>query len=306
MNPELPSIDRLKDAASAMWPELTLSGFRVNREGWTNLILETDQELLFRFPRFEPAARGFGFEVRALEFLSPRLSAPVPEPLRIGVLRSPRGWPFMSYRKLPGVPLLNTPELDRMGRRRIRDFLARLLSQLAALPAAPLRRLGCEPGDRDAWAQRHIQLYERYHRVAAHRLPLEIDRRIRSEFDAFLRILRRSEYRPVISHLDLGSYNLLWDPERRRPTGVLDWEDLRFADPAFDLTGLGFLGGSLLAPIVRARKRKGDHLFEARLSFYRRASYVHEICYAIEVGKNALLRQTLRGLRAALDHSTQG
>lgn len=306
MNPELPSVDRLKEAASAMWPELRLSGFRVNQEGWTNLILETDQELLFRFPRWAPAARGLGFEVRVLEYLSSRLSAPLPEPLRIGVLRSPRGWPFISYRRLPGVPLSTVRELDLTERRRIRNFLGKLLAELAALPDARMRRLGCAPGDRDAWGKRYVELYEQYDRVASHRLPLEIDRRVRSEFDRFLRTLRRSEYRPAISHLDLGTYNILWDPERGRPTGVLDWEDLRFADPAFDLTGLRFLGGPLLAPLVRARKRPGDESFEARLAFYRRASHVHEICYAIEVGKNALLRKTLRELRLSLDDAPLG
>jgi aminoglycoside 2''-phosphotransferase len=301
--PDLPERAELIRAASALWPEVGLSGFRINPEGWANLVLETKQRIVFRFPRTADAARGLGFEVRLLEYLVDRLSVPIPEPARLGTLARPRGWPFLSYRRLPGVSLSSIPVLRRSERVRLRDFLRTLLAELAGLPAAPLRRLGCEPGHPAAWKDRYLRLRAAYEELGSARVPPELDRRVRGGFDSFLRTLRESRYRPVLSHLDLGPYNILWDRRAGRPTGVVDWEDSRFADPAFDLTGLGLLG-PLADELLRDRRASGDVRFRERLDFYRRVTAVHELVHAVRRGKPGLRRRSVQQLAASFAEST--
>jgi len=297
--PGLPPFAELRRAAAALWPERRFEQFRVHGGGWANLVLEANGEVMFRIPRRVQVARSVGFEVRVLGFLGDHLTVPVPEPQRLGVLEHPRGWPFFSYPKLPGVPLSEVPSLGAAGRTRLRRFLGRLLSELAGLPTAPLARLGCPPGDRGAWQKRYVGLLERYERSVSARISPQLDRKVRADFDGFLRIVRESMFRPVLTHLDLGPYNILWDPQEQRPSGVLDWEDVRFGDPAFDLTGLKILGAEYLRSLARSRKAPGDATFAGRLDFYRRVVPVHELLHAVEFGKRTLFRAQLRELRVA-------
>lgn len=295
----LPEIAELRKAAQALWPERRLSGFQVNRDGWDNLVLETREQLFFRFPRTLEVARRLGFEVRLLEYLSERLATPIPEPLRLGTLRIRGGWPFLSYRKLPGVPLATARCLGRAERTRLGVFLARLLDELATLPVRPLRRLGCESGTPTYWRRRYVDLLARYDRLGTRFLPPEVDRRLREGFRTFFEGLSRSRYAPVLCHLDLGPSNILWDPRSRSPKGVVDWEDARIGDPAFDLTGLRFLGERLLDPLLRKRKAHGDDRFADRLPFYRRVVGVHELLHGAERGLRSLVREGARELRCA-------
>jgi aminoglycoside 2''-phosphotransferase len=297
----LPTVAELRRVAVAAFPERRLRRFHLVRGGWANLVLEADGELIFRFPRRIEVARALGFEVRLLDYLARRLSTPLPTPLRIGTLNHPEGWPFMVYQKLPGVPLLDYRPLRGPERARLQSFVARFLHELSELSSAPIRRLGCNPGDPLAWRRLYLGLRERYERVGVERVPTRLDRQIRAEFDGFLPTLGNSHYRAVVTHRDLGPYNILWDPAMGRPSGVIDWEDARLGDPAFDLVGLVPFGPSFLRPLRKLRKRPDDSEFDRRLRFYRRIRYLPEMLHGIETRQPRLFRQKVRELQADLE-----
>jgi aminoglycoside 2''-phosphotransferase len=292
----LPTLVELKRAAAQLWPERRLTGLRFNHEGWANLILETRQGIVFRFPRRAEVARGLAYEQRLLDYVGPRISVAIPRPLRQGRLDDGRGWPFVAYTRLPGVPLAGVRRLPRTQRLAIRNDLGRFLGELARLPTRSLRRLGCPAGDPRAWGRRYAALRERFDATGAGRLPPRLAVRVREDLDRFARRLPQARYRPVLSHIDLGPWNILWDRRSRRVSGVIDWEDAAFADPAFDLTGLDFLGDDLLEPLVAARRDRGDDGFLDRLGFYRRAVGVHDLLHAVDERDPRALRRTIERL----------
>jgi len=238
-----------------------------------------------------------GFELRALELLSRHLSAPIPAPIRVSVLSRPRGWPFIAYPKLPGRPLSEVGPLDSTGNRRLGDFVGTLLSELAALPSRSLLRIGAKPGNPRAWEKKYRELQGRYHRVVESQVPPPLRRSLANAFDRFYSALRETRYRAVTTHQDLGPDHILWDPRLNRPTGVIDWEDLRLGDPAFDLTGLAGLGGARPVMWTRARKAGGDSTFDERLAFYRQVMPLHGVLYAADTHNPRLLRGHLSQLK---------
>jgi aminoglycoside 2''-phosphotransferase len=301
---ELPSVNQLRRVAATTWPDRKLRSFRVVQGGWANLILEADGELIFRFPRRVDVARSLSFEVRVLDYLSRHIATPVPTPLRVGTLDDPPGWPFLVYEKLPGVPLNEYRPLHRHERPRLRRFVARLLTELASLPANPLRRIGCKSGTPHAWGEVYVNLQQRYERVGAAIVSRRMNEAIQAQFDEFFSILKDSRYCPVLSHRDLGSYNILWDPERGEPTGVLDWEDARLGDPAFDLVGLLPFGVAFWRPLRKIRKSPIDRLFDRRLQFYRTIRFLPELLHAVQAHQPKLARRKLRDLRTDLGQPT--
>lgn len=293
----LPPLSTLVRAARAAWPERALSGFQVHDEGWSNLVLEANGRLIFRFPRTRKATESLKFEVQALELLSQRLSARIPVPIRISTLSTPRGWPFIAYHKVPGRPLSGVRTLDSVGTSKLRRFLGTLLGELAALPTRPFVRIGARPGDARSLAGEYRELQGRYGRLVEDRLPPKVRRNLANAFEQFYSNLRESRYHAVVTHRDLGADHILWDSTAGRPSGVIDWGDLCLSDPAFDLTGVGRLGGSRLSDWARSRGAGQDPTFYDRLSFYRQVSPIHGAVYAAETQDAALLRAALERLK---------
>ena len=263
-------------------------------------MLEADGWLMFRFPRWPNAAHSLGKEVRLLDYLGSHLSIRVPNPLRLGTLSQPRGWPFMAYQKLPGTPLTNLTSLSLSERARLTRYLIRLFSQLSALPTAPLRRIGVSSGDRVSWAVRFQRLRRRLEGTAAGPIPAELHRRVAREFDGFSTDLKKSRYRPVLIHHDLWPSHILWDRSARRPVGVIDWEDARFGDPAFDLTEIRGIGSQFTEDLIAARRDPPDPTFEQRLLFYRRIGPLQSVLFGLETGRRTLVRAQLRRLNITM------
>jgi aminoglycoside 2''-phosphotransferase len=296
----LPPPRFLKEAVRRAWPRGPLQKFRVDHTGWTNLMLEADGRWMFRIPRWPNSARHMGFEVRLLEYLRQHLSIPVPNPVLVGALERPAGWPFVVYRKLPGSPLGDLAALHLSDRTRLSAFLHKLFTQLAGLPSGPLRRIGARPGNTAAWSARFAALRRRFDKTGAGHLSPELRREILRQFEEFDSLLSRSRYRPVLLHGDLWPSHILWNRTSHRPMGVIDWEDSRFGDPAFDLMALGGLGRNCMADLVATRKGAGDSLFDERLRFYRRILPLPGLLFGIETGRRTVERAHLRQLRASL------
>jgi aminoglycoside 2''-phosphotransferase len=300
----LPPLAELKAAARSAWPERRLHRFRVHDGGWANFVLEADQKIIFRFPRRRAVAASLDFEVRGLELMSRHLSVPIPDPIRIAVLSRPRGWPFIAYPKLPGQPLSAIRALDSTGNHRLGLFVGTLLRELAAVPCRAMLRIGALPGDSNAWELRYRRLRARFHRHGESLVAPAQRQAVASAFDRFYLDLHESRYRPVATHQDLGPDHILWDLRSNRPTGVIDWEDLRLGDPAFDLTGLGTLGRAGLAGWVAARGSRTDRTFDDRLKFYRRVVPLHGVIHAAETGDHRWLRKFLRQLEVGFHERT--
>jgi aminoglycoside 2''-phosphotransferase len=300
MNSHLPETRVLEEAARTAWPQSPLRTFEVHDEGWTNLVLEADEGLIFRFPRSPTAARSLGFEVRLLDLLGRHLSLSVPDPLRIATLEHPRGWPFMVYRKLSGEPLSDLPSMSLSDRERFAETFGRFFSELSRVPLRSLERLGAPPGDRVSWAGRYETILRRFRRVAARRIPAELADEVFRLFPRFFSVLRDSHYRPVLLHNDLWPSHILWDRGTRKPVGVLDWEDARFGDPAADLTELRGLGEGPTEELVASRRSSRDRSFAERLLFYRRVGSLQSLVYGFESGRDDIVRAQLRNLRSHL------
>lgn len=283
----LPSLRVLERAAQQALPEHRLARFRVHQDGWTNLMLEANGRFMFRFPRWPGPAHALQFEVRLLEVLQEHLSIPIPAPIRIATLEKPRGGPFLVCRKLLGAPLDEFPSLGPSELRRLSAFLVQLLRELEDVPSAPLRRIGAEPGDVAAWATKYERVRLRFRKIASRHLSPALRESVERHFKGFFAALRESDYRAVLLHHDLWPSHILWDRASRRPVGVIDWEDARFGDPAFDLTELRGIGAANAKSLTAIRKARRDVAFDERLVFYRRIAPIFGIMFGIETGLSA-------------------
>ncbi len=87
------------------FPQVRVQRAHPITRGWDNLVLEVNDELIFRFPMREDAAERQQQEIRLLPHLVPKLSTPIPRFEYIGRGDGDYPFPFIGYRKLHGIAL---------------------------------------------------------------------------------------------------------------------------------------------------------------------------------------------------------
>ncbi|MGQ0842170.1 phosphotransferase family protein [Actinokineospora sp.] len=265
-----------------------LPGYRIDSitrlgAGLDNVAYEVNGELIVRVGR-EPRVRAEADLLAALAGISP---LPVPEPAFVAAESG-----CLAYRKIPGVPLLDVPEPQRseFGH----TMAAALGGLLAALHAVPADRLtGLVEPDRFAPAEWLREAAESYPAVAeavpaAHRAPIA----------TFLNTAPPTDDRPLVfSHNDLGIEHVLVDPATGTVTGIIDWSDAAFVDPAHDFGLLHRdLGPAVLDAALRGYRTGDVAALRECAVFYARCSVFEDMAYGIETGRTTYLAKSVASM----------
>ena len=111
-------------------------------------------------------------------------------------------------------------------------------------------------------------------------------------FEGFLTDASNFQYEPVLKHGDFGPSNILFDREKQRVTGIIDFGSSGLGDPAYDFAGLlsgygeGFLEYcAVVYPAVTD--------FMGRIRFYQGTFALLEALFGIENGDEEALRAGL-------------
>lgn len=275
----------------AAFPTLPARSVRELPGGWDFLTLEVDRKWIFRFPARPPSEAQIRREFDLLPLIASHVGVPVPE---YRFRSEPdRRFPhrFGGYARLGGVRVdragLTGPGLARVGRE-----LGAAVARLHAIPAP--RAVAAGLSYRTAADTRRGLL--RWRREMAKLVRPLLDRDSRRRLDTLLGRLVLPElhrYQPAVIHNDLLPAHVLVDPRAGRLTGLIDWGDVEFGDPAFDLGVLGRMPG--LGPAMWAAYRgRADRDILERADAYRRLIPAHTVVHGREI-RDPVLRE--RGLR---------
>ena len=199
-------------------------------------------ETVVRFARHPAAVATQPREARLLRLLDGVLEVALPRVLDERTGPGP-GEAFLVQRRLHGNRLRESTAVA-LGPMAFRyaSPIADLLQALAAVPLTPALCDELAPAlDWSAFAARVEQLLPRMSAAGRERAQAEVA--------AVVAV--RPPAPAVLVHGDLGG-NLLWDPDERRPTGLLDWTFAHPGDQAYDLATLAAVSGWELAETVDA------------------------------------------------------
>ncbi len=259
-----------------------LPSYRVDRvvplgEGQDNVAFEVNGELVVRFAK-APDPVEADREARLLAKVAEISPIPVPRPVfsvtEIGCL---------AYPKVPGTQLLGLPGAPAV------KIGATLGAYLAVLNAVPVERMAdvVSPDDEplSQWLAEAAEVY----------VPSAVPDVHRGRVEEFLAGGTPPE-RPglVFSHNDLGVEHVLVDPREWTVTGVIDWTDAAFVDPAYDL---GLIYRDLgQAAFEAALDAYGSAEPRERAVFLARCTALEDLEYGIRSGKQIYVRNALASL----------
>jgi aminoglycoside phosphotransferase (APT) family kinase protein len=214
--------------------ELETAEFKL---GWENVVLDTVDGWILRFPRDEDAT-GFERELLLLDRLHDRLPAPIPKIIHVS-----RTAPYAAYRRLNGVHLdaARFEAAEPRVKDRIAGDLGRFLAVMhQALTPDEITTIGVPL--REAGGSASVE--------AA--LPAEVRAVYRNLSEEFDRRLAAGSGAAVLLHDDFHLGNLVLDADLGRLAGVWDFSCVSVGDPSLDFRYLVGDSAELAARIASA------------------------------------------------------
>jgi aminoglycoside phosphotransferase (APT) family kinase protein len=281
---------QVPDVVRAALPGLQVRSVVLLGQGLDNLVYEVNGTLVVRFSKEpDPArrARLISSEAGLLAAVADVSPLPVPEP----VFTDPEHGCW-AYAKLPGVPLLGLPLVQRLAHAPAAAAeLGRFLAALHATPARKMARLvGPDEVPLAGWRDEAAVSYA----TVTGAIPASR----RGSVEAFLAARPPKDGGTLVfSHNDLGIEHTLVVPATGAITGVIDWSDAALTDPARDF-GLLFrdLGPAALTAALTSYQAGDIATLRERAAFYARCGLLEDLAYGHRTGISAYIDKSLTAL----------
>ncbi len=282
--------DSLRQRVQVIMPDLDIRHFEINQEGLINDVAIVNKKYVFRFAKTEKYAEILNDEMKILDFIRPRIGIEVPTPIH-------RSQDYVVYPFLEGQPLLREMVFGLPGdlQEKTANQLGKFLQGLHTteimgldwkLPAT------LAPVTQDKW----LDIYQR---VKEKVYPLLLKHQVQWAENLFDSVLSKPEsfdYRPTLIHGDLAPYHILFDQEKSKISGIIDFGVAGIGDPALDIGNLiSFYGESFVNMMKATYPNLDKYLPRAR--FYAQSIELQWVLLGIETNEIFWFTAHLGGAR---------
>lgn len=259
-----------------LFPELNVESISINNDGLLNDVVVVNGELVFRF-----AKSGFGFkdplsEAHVLHFLRKYITLRIPEPFYESA-------ELLAYRLIPGRTLRRDllMKLSDSDQQVIADQLAEFFTELHGIPLSDASAHAIPMADAlmkyDGW----VKVFQRIQEKVFPLLLPHVRDSVKEHFESHLADKGNFEYELKVVDTDAPPYHILFDPEQKRISGIIDFGSAGLGDPAIDLGVIIYnYGESFLDRFYRVYPQAEIYLKRAR--FYAGAHEVRWLLTGIE------------------------
>ena len=289
-------LEAVRSLIERSFPRLHVDSIEFIGEGFYSRAFEVNRKYVFRFPMSAVAAKQLDVEIALLPRLQDYVGVQIPRFEYIG-RRPDRGFSFVGYEKIRGVPLGRKllDGLEEGPRRGVIKELAGFLQQMHSFPAAAAERLGVMVSNERKYYAAELE------RARAKVYPMigePVQRYVERLFREYLDSDENFVYTPTLLHADLGSSHIFYDQDRQRLAGVIDFGDVRIGDPVYDLMYLyeGYGQGFIDSFLGYFDHGHMDRL-RPKLQFFMESNTVLDVLYwGLEKGDDVDMRRSLSRL----------
>ncbi len=250
-----------------------------SQEGQYNDLLLINDQLIFRFPKFEAGLSTLMREVALLNQIQDSLPLEIPRPEYVSREMKIIGRAFMGYQKIKGEPLWH-PRIQTIKEPQVLKHLA---AQLAGF-LWELHHLPLDPFELDFpindLPQEWQNMYYEIRSLIFPKLSLESQRNISRHFETFLNQAADHPFEPALRHGDFGSGNILYDSQTQSISGILDFGFAGLGDPAIDIAAAMTFGESFFNYYYAAYPGLDSLVDRAR--FYKGTFALQEALYGVK------------------------
>jgi len=211
-------------------PEFVITSIHFNSEGLLNDVVIINNEVVFRFPKHEYAFKHLKDEARILRLLRNYITLETPSPLYEGV-------DFLAYRLIHGETLrrdilLRLPVDNQQA---VADQLAQFFKELHGIPVNEVSDDEIPMADALMQHEGWLKVYQRIKEKVFPLLMPYLREWATEHFESYLTDERNFQYELRMVDTDIPPYHIMFDRQRKRINGVIDFGCAGLGDPAIDL-----------------------------------------------------------------------
>ncbi|SDL92182.1 phosphotransferase family protein [Sediminibacillus halophilus] len=265
-------------------PWLTIESTSFEYSGWDHDIIIINEKLVFRFPKHQAVRRHTEREIallKAIENTSPPLQIPTCQ-----AIRDKQGNAIATYYQLiEGEPLASVLDHPLFSKERSAKLLGEFLSKLHQIPAKQVASPLFTTHTLEYWQR----LFASVQKQIFPYLSKEDSQMVSDFFHAFLEQGKGQTIQKAWIHGDLSADNIIFNKKSGLVTGIIDFTDSQYGDPAFDFAGFYWdFGPAFTSQVLRyySGMEPGEHLFERIQNFYGLQPVFHELLYQVKQGQS--------------------
>ncbi|MGG5735930.1 MULTISPECIES: phosphotransferase family protein [Bacillus cereus group] len=222
-----------------MYPQLQIKSVYVNEIGQNNDVLIVNDNIVFRFPKYEKGIQKLRVETKLLEKIRPFITLHIPNPCYQRFQDEVPGKVFTGYEMIEGEPFwkdIFTEINDEKQIQKLACTLAGFLKELHEIPLSIFEGIMQYDG-----TDTYSEINSLYSKLQEHVYPFmrnEVRKEISKSFELYLNESSHFNFTPSLVHGDFGMTNILYSATKRDISGVIDFGGASMGDPAYDFAGI--------------------------------------------------------------------
>lgn len=276
-----------------LFPGLKIEEITINEMGWSSQVLILNNSYVVKIPRNDEAAESLDKEIEITGLLSNQVPVDIPNYVaRIGENLVEGA----AYDQLPGllfttqpvpaeIPKMEPLSLSEIEQDHIAGQMGTLLHSIHSIDRELVEHI-LHDYVKDSWKEKIDTLLLRSKNISR---KAYVDEEL-NEVLEFLTHMEREfhglELEEKFIHGDFAGWNMLYGSENNTITGLLDWADSRFGDPARDFTELIYDFGWNFAEKVVSAYDPADRKVMERAAFYLKFAGFQDLEYGMETGND--------------------
>lgn len=261
-------------------PSLIIEKYSFNTEGQNNDIVIINDNTIFKFPKYPEGIIKLRREVGILNILKNYSTLDIPEYKYKNLKSFESGCAYGGYRMIKGVSLRQNIYHHIEQKETISRQLATFLKELHSIPIEEF--YNHEIKITDSYSE-WTNFYEKLEKKLFKFMRKDAREAVSKNFECFFN--EKLDFNETVVHGDFGPTNIIFDPDSKKISGIIDFNDVSIGDPATDIASLiGPYGyGEDFVKSFEPIYPNIEQLLE-RARFYASTFALQEALFGIEVG----------------------
>ncbi|MBE7148008.1 aminoglycoside phosphotransferase family protein [Bacillus mycoides] len=298
-------MDSYKQYIKEALPDLSIHSYMQNEEGWDNITVIINDELLFRFPRKLEYANRIPLEKELCTILSHSLQEIEIPKYHLFYKNNCNTVPFCSYYPLIHGEPLTTELVAKLEKKELEVIITQLATFLATLHSIPLKRAETLGFPIEKTLIYWKELQTKLNQYLTNNLTSLQKSALNRLFENFFANIAKSTFQNTIIHADFTHHHILFNTQNNTISGVIDFGDAQIGDPAFDFAGLYYdFGREFTTSVYEQYSAVISHrdplLIHRITTFYQYSPLLHNLIYNIETNNEITLKKNEEQLKAIL------
>ncbi|MGH0946323.1 aminoglycoside phosphotransferase family protein [Bacillus mycoides] len=298
-------MDSYKQYIKEALPDLSIHSYIQNEEGWDNITVIINDELLFRFPRKLGYANRIPLEKELCTILSHSLQEIEIPKYHLLYKNDCNTVPFCSYYPLIHGEPLTSELVAKLEKKELEVIITQLATFLATLHSIPLKRTETLGFPIEKTLTYWKELQTKLNQYFTNSLTSLQKSALNRLFENFFTCITKSTFQNAIIHADFTHHHILFNNLHKNISGVIDFGDAQIGDPAFDFAGLYYdFGREFTTSVYEQYSALISHrdplLIHRITTFYQYSPLLHNLIYNIETNNEIILKKNEEQLKAIL------